>query len=157
MKKYFRGINFTLISVSTVTFLAGCPCGHPAASSASPLGGNWGGWGRQGGGGAPWRIGVWGGGCILYYMKMGHLVLLELFASKLESAEIGDCLFECSVFGVYHWHRDQSEAKQHDFQINYLQNYESESESEIRGEVSMWTWMRKTICPININTKAKAK
>ena len=57
----------------------------------------------------------------------------------------------------YHWHRNQSEAKQNDFRINYLQNYESESESEIWGEVSMWTWMRKIICPININTKAKAK
>ena len=32
----------------------------------------------------------------------------------------------------------------------YLQNYESESESVIRGEVSMWTWMRKIICPLNI-------
>ena len=55
----------------------------------------------------------------------------------------------------YHWHRNQSEAKQYDFQINSLQNYKSESESEIRGEVSMWIWMRNTICPININTKAK--
>ena len=56
-----------------------------------------------------------------------------------------------------HWHRDQSEAKQYDFQINYLQNYESESESEIRGEVSIWISIWKIICPININTKAKAR
>ena len=33
----------------------------------------------------------------------------------------------------------KAKAPQYDFQINYLQNYESESESEIRGEVSMWT------------------
>ena len=31
-----------------------------------------------------------------------------------------------------------SEAKQYDFRIDYLQKYESESKSEIRGEVSMW-------------------
>ena len=35
--------------------------------------------------------------------------------------------------------RNQSEAKQYDLQINYLQSYESKSESEIQGEVSMWT------------------
>ena len=64
--------------------------------------------------------------------------------------------FSGSLIFVYHWHRNWSEAKQYyDFQINYLQNYESES--VIRGEVSMWTWMRKIICPINLNTKAKAK
>ena len=40
---------------------------------------------------------------------------------------------------VYHRHRNLSETKQYDFRISYLQNYESESESEIRGEVSMWT------------------
>ena len=33
----------------------------------------------------------------------------------------------------YHRHRNQSEAKQHDFRINYLQNYESESESNNSG------------------------
>ena len=58
---------------------------------------------------------------------------------------------------TYHWHRNQSEAKQYDFRINYRQNYESESESEIQGEISMWTWIWKIICPNNINTKAKAK
>ena len=42
-------------------------------------------------------------------------------------------------YATYHWHRNQSEAKQYDFRINYLQNNESESEREIRGEVSMWT------------------
>ena len=36
------------------------------------------------------------------------------------------------IFCGDHWHRNQSEAKQYDFRINYLQNYESESETEIR-------------------------
>ena len=43
----------------------------------------------------------------------------------------------------------------YDFRINYLQKYKSES--KIRGEVSMWTWMWKSSVPINIDTKAKAK
>ena len=61
-----------------------------------------------------------------------------------------DCDFWGRWVPAYHWHRNQNEAKQHDFRIDCLENYENESESEIRGEVSMWTWMRKIICPINI-------
>ena len=44
-------------------------------------------------------------------------------------------LANCLCIGFVH--RNKSEAKQYDFRINFLQNYESESESEIRGEVSM--------------------
>ena len=48
---------------------------------------------------------------------------------------------------TYHWCRNWSEAKQYYFRMNCLQNYESESESKIRGEVAMWTWIWKLICP----------
>ena len=50
--------------------------------------------------------------------------------------------------------RGRHAHQEYDVRINYLQNYESES--EIWGKVPMWTCMRKIICPSNINTKAKA-
>ena len=40
---------------------------------------------------------------------------------------------ETSLNKKYHWHRNQSEARQYDFRINYHLNYESESESQIRS------------------------
>ena len=85
-----------------------------------------------------------------FFMEWGS-GMIEAIQKKLKSYQDG------ATMVTYHWHRNQNEATQNYFRINYLQNYESESESEIRGEVSMWTWMRKIMCPININTKAKAK
>ena len=51
----------------------------------------------------------------------------------------------------------KAKLKKYDFRINYIQNYESESESVIQGEVSMWKWMRKIILSNEYQYESESK